>query len=416
MASQKAISTARTNLEKGKVTNAQELAVAFAEQLSRLSLQKVFNFSGVILHTGLGRAPIEPPIIGEAYTNLEFDLETGKRGDRQDHVRELLCQLTGAEDALVVNNAAAGVFLTLSALCKGKEVLLSRGESVEIGGSFRMPEIIKSSGCRLVDVGATNRTYVNDFSESITTRTAALLRCHPSNYEITGFTDFPSLNDLKGVARDNGILLINDQGNGAMIDFAQYGIHGIETLPASVAAGADISIASGDKLLGGPQCGIIVGRKDLIRKLTKHPIARVVRIDKVGILTLESVLRCYASRQLSGITLHRILSILPETIRTWCEAIAPDGASVEPSICELGSGSGSGKGIASYAVVLRSTRPDRLLKELRNHKIIGRIQNDAVWLDPRCEETIYHSWRPGGVDTTSKYFKTQLGECWEKWK
>jgi L-seryl-tRNA(Ser) seleniumtransferase len=416
LASQAAISALRSDFEKGKKSVATVLAVDAAKNLSLRSLQKVFNFSGVILHTGLGRAPIEPPIIGEAYTNLEFDLETGKRGDRQDHVRGLLCRLTGAEDALVVNNAAAAVLLTLTALCKGKQVLLSRGESVEIGGSFRMPEIVKASGCKLVDIGATNKTYASDYAEAITSQTGAILRCHPSNYEITGFTDFPNICELKKVAEECGVLFINDQGNGALIDFSRYGIQGIDTLPTSVATGADISIASSDKLLGGPQCGIIVGRKDLIKKIAKHPIARAVRIDKISLLTLESVLHWYQAEKIGNITLHRILSIPAETIKIWCELMAPEGALVEKALCELGSGSGAGKGVASYAVVLKSDKPDRLLKELRYQKIIGRIHTGAVWLDPRCEETIYHSRKPDASNNTLKHFKTKITECWEKWR
>ncbi|MBI1334385.1 MAG: L-seryl-tRNA(Sec) selenium transferase [Armatimonadetes bacterium] len=416
LASQSAIAAARGEIADGGKPDIRGLAAAEALRLTTPSLQAIHNFSGVILHTGLGRAPFEPPILGNAYFNLELDLEYGKRGDRQTHVRELLCELTGAEDALVVNNGAAGVLLALTAIAKGKQVLLSRSQSVEIGGSFRMPDIVRASGCRLVDVGTTNKTYVSDYVDAINSKTGAFLFCHPSNYEVTGFVASPSLDEVAKAAKANGVCFIHDQGNGALVDFERYGIQGIETLPQSVAAGADLTIASGDKLLGGPQAGIIVGRKDLIAKLKRHPLARVVRIDKVSLLSLESVLLHYRADQLARIPLHRILGIPAETVRLWCEAMAPAGAEVRPTLCELGSGSGSGKGVESYALVLPSRKPDGFAKELRRLKIIGRIEKDAIWLDPRCDETIYHSWRPEAGSRVLDGLKAKLSESWEKWK
>ena len=412
-----AIDEARSAIERGEIANAEELAFANAKMLTKRSLVKVYNFSGVILHTGLGRAPIEPPILGDIYLNLEFDLATGKRGDRQVHVRELICELTGAEDALVVNNAAAAVLLTLTTLCKGKQVLLSRGQSVEIGGSFRMPEIVKASGCKLVDVGATNKTYVTDFTNAITTQTVAVLRCHPSNFEIVGFVHEPTTAELAEAAHLHDLLLINDQGNGSLVDFGMYGIPGIETLQSSVAAGADITIGSGDKLLGGPQCGLILGSKDLISTIKKHPIARAVRIDKISLLTLECILHYYRSDQLNFIPIHRSLSIPASTVRRWCELMAPNGALIKETICELGSGSGSGKGVSSFAVVLKTNKPDKLLRDLRLKKIIGRIEEGAVCLDPRCDEMIYHTWSPNEKESSVlKWLNENITECWEKWK
>ena len=262
-AAKASVGAARESLKNGITIDPITMVRKVAADMASGSITHLFNMTGVILHTGLGRAPLKSPSNLWEYQNIEFDLTSGKRGDRQVHVKGLLCELTGAEDALVVNNAAAAVLLTLTALCKGKQVLLSRGQSVEIGGSFRMPEIVKSSGCKLVDVGATNKTYVSDYTDASSTQTKAILRCHPSNFEVTGFVSEPTIKELAEAAHSNGLLMINDQGNGALIDFSRYGIHGIETLPQSVAAGADITIGSGDKLLGGPQCGIILGSKEL---------------------------------------------------------------------------------------------------------------------------------------------------------
>ena len=418
-AAQSAIGSSREALKGGWAPDPIGLAKRIAWIITADSIKHVFNMTGVILHTGLGRAPLAQSRSVHRYENIEFDLRTGKRGDRQDHVRGLLCELTGAEDALVVNNAAAGVLVTLAALCKGKEVLLSRGESVEIGGSFRMPEIVKASGCKLVDVGTTNKTYAYDYANAITARTAAILRCHPSNYEIKGFTDSPFPSELGLVAKDNGVLFINDQGNGALIDFSRYGIHGIETLPSSVASGADISIASGDKLLGGPQCGLIVGRKDLIRKIAKHPIARAVRIDKLTLSVLEATLRLYRYKAIIDIPMFNILETRPEIVREICEALAPKGALVVETICELGSGAGSGKGVKSFAIVMKTSKPDKLLAALRKESYIGRIQDGAVWLDPICEIEFFGAVHPAAERATHDAFvhiRNIFTKCWNKWK
>jgi L-seryl-tRNA(Ser) seleniumtransferase len=353
-------------------------------------------------------------------------MRTGKRGDRQNHVRDMLCKLTGAEDALVVNNGAAAVLLALSALCSRKEILLSRGQSVEIGGAFRMPDVIKASGCKLVDVGTTNKTKVQDYADAITPKTAAILQCHPSNFEVKGFTSAPTTKELAEVAYQNGLLFINDQGNGALVDFKKYGIHGIETLPQSVVAGADITIGSGDKLLGGPQCGIILGRKDLIAKMAKHPIARAVRVDKTTLDMLQRTLAKYylgyvsdENHQGSRIPLFRILSHSPETVRTWCEWLAPEGAEVVDTITEMGSGAAPGQGVASFAVVLETKKPDDLMAQLRDCGLIGRIHKGKVWLDPRTADEImmnaFYEFQvqPGGE---SERVQRQITECWEQWK
>lgn len=417
LAAQAAIGSARAGMEFEKPEELEAQAFYEAIKLGMNPFHQVHNLTGVILHTGLGRAPITNVTLG--YSNLEIDSETGKRGNRQDHVRSLLCELTGAEDALVVNNGAAAVLLALSALCSRKEVLLSRGQSVEIGGAFRMPDVIKASGCKLVDVGTTNKTRAQDYADAITPKTAALLQCHPSNYEITGFTGAPSTKDLSEVAHKNGLLFINDQGNGAMVDFIKYGIRGVETLPQSVAAGADITIGSGDKLLGGPQCGIILGRKDLIAKMSKHPLARAVRIDKTNLMGLQSVLRNYGHENYQEIPMFRYLDYSLETILERCRALAPDGAEILETVTEIGSGSAPGQGVKSYAIVLATKSPDKLLEALRKANIYGRIHKGKVWLDPRTAEELFAV--TGSPEASMRAFMTEqikglISQCWEQWK
>jgi len=420
LVAQRTIESARRAIADNEEFDILELARAEARSIVTRHFHEVKNMSGVILHTGLGRAPTFD-VSGEGYSNLEFDLETGKRGDRQDHVRHLLCELTGAEDAMVVNNGAAGVLLTLTALCQRKEVLLSRGQSVEIGGSFRMPDVIKASGCKLIDVGATNKTYVRDFEEAITPKSAAILRCHPSNFEIRGFVEEPSLIELASLAHARGILFINDQGNGAISDFAKFGLRDVETLPQSVAANVDITIGSGDKLLGGPQCGIILGRKELISKLKKHPLARALRIDKNSLLILQATLRHYLFGSTNEIPLFKILEYPAEMVFGWCEAIVPDGAKIVETITEIGSGAAPGQGVKSYAISLDSKNPDKLLANLRKKRIIGRIHKGQVLLDPRtvAEYIVTFSARTGepAIDVQrATSLKKQLSECWNQWK
>lgn len=429
-AARKALNDCRRLLARSEVPDPKQAAIFTAHKLSVFSMQSVRNYSGVILHTGLGRAPLQSihtmPSSISGYSNLEFDLATGKRGDRQDHVRTMLSELTGAEDSLVVNNGAGAVLLALSALCSKKEVLLSRGQSIEIGGAFRMPDVIKASGCKLVDVGTTNKTRGQDYVEAITSKTSAILQCHPSNFEVKGFTSAPTSKELAEVAHRHGVLFINDQGNGAIVDFKKYGIHGIETMPQSVAAKADITIGSGDKLLGGPQCGIILGRKDLIAKMARHPLARALRIDKTNLSLLSSVLTNYVIENHLTTPLFAILDRSADEIRKWCEMIAPEGAEVLETVTELGSGSAPGQGVKSFAVVLKTTKPNELLAELLDHNIVGRIHKGKVWLDPRTAPEPKLVPRISGVlpeeDRTLEVDRSSLGiqkclaACWEKWK
>ncbi len=263
------------------------------------SLRPVINATGVIVHTNLGRAPLSEAAlaavqaVASGYSNLEYELAAGTRGSRHDHARRLLCELTGAEDALVVNNNAAAVYLVLAALCQGREVLISRGQLVEIGGGFRIPDVLRQGGARLVEVGTTNRTHLHDFVQALTAETAAIMRVHSSNFRQLGFVTMPSLAELAALARDRGVLLIDDLGSGTLLDTTPYGLAYEPTVQESVQSGAGIVTFSGDKLLGGPQAGIILGRQPVVDQLRRHPMARALRVDKMTLAALEATLRAY---------------------------------------------------------------------------------------------------------------------------
>ena len=270
------------------------------------SLQPAINATGIILHTGLGRARLAPEAsnallqVAMGHANVEIDRETGQRGSRREHVQGLLCELTGAEDATVVNNCAGAVFLAVNALAAGREVIISRGELVEIGGAFRMPDIIRASGATLVEVGTTNRTRLSDYRNAITERTGLILRCQPSNFAIIGFTEETTTRDLVTLGRERGIPVLDDQGSGSLLSLEAIGIQASPgrasmkgTLRDSVLAGADVMMASGDKLLGGPQAGIILGRREYIERIVSHPLARALRVDKFTLAALEATLRLY---------------------------------------------------------------------------------------------------------------------------
>jgi L-seryl-tRNA(Ser) seleniumtransferase len=265
------------------------------------SLRPVINATGVIVHTNLGRAPLSAAAlaavqaVAAGYSNLEYELAEGTRGSRHDHARRLLCELTGAEDALVVNNNAAAVYLVLAALCQGREVLISRGQLVEIGGGFRIPDVLRQGGARLVEVGTTNRTHLHDFVQVLTAETAAIMRVHSSNFRQLGFVTMPSLAELAALARDRGVLLIDDLGSGTLLDTAPYGLAYEPTVQESVQSGAGVVTFSGDKLLGGPQAGIILGRQPVVAQLRRHPMARALRVDKMTLAALEVTLRAYRS-------------------------------------------------------------------------------------------------------------------------
>ena len=356
-------------------------------------LQRVINASGVILHTNLGRAPLsrsatDALAVAGGYSNVELDLVTGKRGERADHLSGLLRRLFVCEAALVVNNNAAAILLALTALCKGREVIVSRGQLVEIGGSFRMPDVMRLSGARMVEVGTTNRTRAADYEEAITPRTAALLRVHTSNYRVSGFTESASLTEMEAVARGHDVLLIDDLGSGAAEPVADE-----PTVDESLRL-SDVVTFSGDKLLGGPQAGVILARSPrgvaAISKLARHPLARAVRIDKLTLAALEATLRQRVSGHLEDIPVERMLRTQITEIRRraglWSVKLEERGVQNTLVPGESAAGGGSLPGHALPTMLLALAGPaSRLATALRRGEppVIARIEKDACCLDPR---------------------------------
>lgn len=368
------------------------------------NLIPVVNATGVILHTNLGRALLSQKAqqalteVAAGYCNLEIDLESGKRGSRYTHVEELLVQLTNAEAALVVNNNAAAVLLLVNALAKDKEVIVSRGELVEIGGSFRIPEVMKQGGGRLVEVGTTNRTHIRDYKEALTEETAFLLKIHTSNYHILGFTSKPSRKDLVNLAHANGLPVIEDLGSGSMVELSPYGIHDETPVPLIIQQGVDVVAFSGDKLLGGPQAGIIVGKKDIINKLKSNQLTRALRVDKYTLATLEATLReyLYPQRALENIPVLRMLSIPKEELYKKAlnlSKILGEIASEELKVevledeSKIGGGSTPNHHLPTWVVAVCSTSNSamQLAEKLRRNKvpIMARVKNHQVLLDMR---------------------------------
>jgi len=373
------------------------------------SLRSVINATGVIVHTNLGRAPLSEAAlqaveaVARGYSNLEYNLEQGERGSRHDHAGRLLCELTGAEDALVVNNNAAAVFLVLAGLCHGAEVLISRGQLVEIGGGFRIPDVLRQSGAHLVEVGATNRTHLRDFADAITPATAALMRVHSSNFRQIGFVAMPELVELAElVQRHQGhqthaatahkLILIDDLGSGTFLDTGVYGLAHEPMVQQSVAAGADIITFSGDKLLGGPQAGLIVGRKALIERLRRHPMARALRVDKMTLAALDVTLRTYLrGRAVAEIPVWQMISAsigeLRARVAQWQAVLAAQGITSTGREGESAVGGGSlpGETLPTILLALPSQQPDADAARLRNGAtpVICRIQQDLLLFDPR---------------------------------
>ena len=332
------------------------------DALLRPKLHEVINGTGVIVHTNLGRSPVSDDTaraMVEAaahYVPLEIDLEAGKRGGRMAEVTRLMELLTGAESTLVVNNNAAAVLLTLSALCLGREVILSRSQAVEIGGGFRVPDVMRQSGARLVEVGTTNRTYARDYDAAITDETAALLTVHWSNFRIIGFTAQPTLEELSALARRHGIHLIEDLGSGSIADTAPYGLMHEPTVGESLAQGVDVVCFSGDKLLGGPQAGIISGSAEVVQRISAHPLARAVRADKSALAGVAATLRHYIHDDFTEtIPIWRMISSsvedLEERCRGWLDQLPDSGAEIAVSQSTVGGGSLPGEALESRAVV-----------------------------------------------------------------
>ena len=356
-------------------------------------LQWVINASGVILHTNLGRAPlarsaVDALAVAGGYSNLELDLETGRRGERADLLSGLLNRLFDCQAALVVNNNAAAVLLALTALCKGREVVVSRGQLVEIGGSFRMPDVMRLSGARMVEVGTTNRTRAADYEEAITDRTAALLRVHTSNYRVSGFTESAPLADMEAVARRHEVLLIDDLGSGASEPMAD------EPTVAESLQLSDVVTFSGDKLLGGPQAGVVLARSakgsEAVRKMARHPLARAVRIDKLTLAALEATLRLRLAGHIEDIPVERMLRVQIEEIRRraalWSVKLEERGVknTLVPGDSAVGGGSLPGHALPTMLIAL-SGPASRLSTALRRGEppVIARIEKDACCLDPR---------------------------------
>jgi len=375
-----------------------EMTRANLEARSRPTLRPVINATGVIIHTNLGRSPLSAEaraameLAARGYTNLEYDLEAGRRGSRYVHAEKLLGWLTGAEAALVVNNNAGAVLLILTALAQGKEVIVSRGHLVEIGGGFRMPAVMRQSGARLVEVGTTNRTYIQDYEEAITEETALLMRVHRSNFRLTGFVHEPELGQLVELGKKKGLLVVDDLGSGALLDTSAYGLAHEPTLHETIAHGLALVSASGDKLLGGPQAGIIVGRRDVIAKLKRHPLTRALRVDKTTIAGLQATLLHYLKGEAEKkVPIWRMIAASIEAIEeravAWSEKLAEAGvtASVMDGRSTVGGGSLPGETLPTRLVVIRVDSPDELAHRLRvgDPPVIGRIEDDLFLLDPR---------------------------------
>jgi len=397
-----ALDEARKNYrEEGGIPNHHALlerVSAILEGWAAPTLEATINAAGVILHTNLGRAPLSQAAILAAqgvaagYSNLEYDLARGKRGSRLLHAEALLKRLTGAEAAVVVNNNASAVLLALTALARRRAVVIARSQLVEIGGGFRIPDVMKQSGARLVEVGATNRVHLHDYENALEEKPVLFMRAHRSNFQIIGFTSEPSLEEIARVAHQAGVRLVDDLGSGTLVDTAKYGLTHEPTVQESLVAGADLVCFSGDKLLGGPQAGIIVGRADLVAKLKKHPLARAIRADKLCLAVLSATLLHYLKDEFERkIPIWQMISTPIETLQTralaWKKALTQQGV-----ICEvvhvqstIGGGSLPGETLPTHLLALEAKHPNRLLANLRktHPPIIARMQDDRVVLDPR---------------------------------
>ncbi|MFL5595778.1 MAG: L-seryl-tRNA(Sec) selenium transferase [Gemmatimonadaceae bacterium] len=394
-----AVETARTKADSLPTEDQWVDRIASAvRNASRPSLRRVINCTGVVLHTNLGRAPLADSAISaitqvaQGFSNLEYDLDSGQRGSRYSHCVGLLTRLTGAEDALVVNNCAAAMVLTLNGLAQKKEVLVSRGELVEIGGSFRIPEIMARSGAKLVEVGTTNRTHDDDYRRAITTKTAAIVKVHRSNFAIEGFTSDVTVEQLVFIAAEHGLPVIHDLGSGLMLPLEEFGLSGEPTVPSAVSAGATLVLVSGDKLLGGPQAGIILGKASIVAKLRKNPLTRAMRVDKLTLAALEATLRLYLDPAVAikGVPVLAMLTQGIEAIesrgRSIIEKLRARGirSSIVPTVASVGGGAFPTATISSRAIAIED-HPVRSEQVLRHAEpaVIGRIAEGKLLLDLR---------------------------------
>ena len=392
-----------------------EIVASICAQVHTLevpSLRPVINATGVILHTNLGRAPLSQEAsaamgkVAHGYCNLEFHLDTGARGTRSIHIEQILCQLTGAEAALVVNNNASAVLLGLTALARKKEVIISRGQAVEIGGGFRIPDVMRQSGAKLVEVGTTNCTYITDYEQAINPRTAALMRVHSSNFKVTGFTHGVTLEDIIALGQEYDLPVFDDLGSGCFLDTTKFGLDPEPMVQQSIDSGAGLVFFSGDKLLGGPQAGIIVGKRQTIDKLKKHPLTRAVRIDKIRLAGLAATLLHYLKGEaVSKLPVWRMISASLEEINqraeSWAQSLR-DLVQVEDGETMVGGGSLPGGTLPTRLVAIRGKgkKNQNIAKELNQRlrcyeiPIVGRISGDVLLLDPRSvlpeEDEIIH--------------------------
>ena len=365
------------------------------EGMMRATLYPVINATGVIIHTNLGRAPLSAAAlqavqaIGGVYTNLEYDVAGGERGSRYVHTTRLLTRLTGAEDALVVNNCAAALLLCLAAMARGREVVISRGQLVEIGGGFRIPEIMEQSGTKLVEVGATNRTRIADYEAALGAQTAMLLHVHSSNFRIIGFAESAELSELTALARRHQLMVLDDLGSGALLETREYGLAHEPTPMESLAAGTDLVCYSGDKLLGGPQAGLIVGRKDAIARLRKHPLTRALRVDKLTLAALQATLLHYMKDEApKEIPIWRMIAAKPERLREratkWMGELAGDWEVIEGQ-STVGGGTLPEESLPTVLLAYTVEAPNAFAAKLRQRwpPVVARVEHDRVLFDPR---------------------------------
>jgi L-seryl-tRNA(Ser) seleniumtransferase len=400
--------------ESGNVSaDAGKFAAAAFERLTaeaRSTLRPVFNLTGTVLHTNLGRALLAEAAVDAAVAamrsavTLEFEIADGRRGERDDHVRDLLCELTGAENATVVNNNAAALLLVLNTLARGRQVIVSRGELIEIGGAFRLPEIMARAGAKLLEVGTTNRTHAKDYLGAIGDKTGLILKVHTSNYRIQGFTKDVPARDLSKIARERGVVLVNDLGSGTLVDLRAFGLAREPTVAEAIAEGADLVTFSADKLLGGPQAGFVVGRHDLIAQLNRNPLKRSLRVDKIRLAALEATLKLYRDpeRLVERLPTLRMLARPKEDIEGLAQRMLPAvGAAIGPSFSasltrcasQIGSGAVPVETIASAGIKIGAAKKRGAGRELAALSaafrqlpvpVIGRIEKESLLFDLRC--------------------------------